>query len=1200
MPTKESGSEQVLTGNKEDASRDDDNGTTKSEKENKGEWTSGKSRQLELLSGAECKLREKTNGFASLHRKPSASEENLGDVEQKMWKDEFYLNVKGCCVRKCATLKGNKSRGVDRVESLKGMLLSKTSRSPARILKKDGKTGTNEFNGNSSKDTRHKTSPLFRSCSTSTLPSYVAGDDPATDLDLSPNGKKIDKNSNRSLTGSDSGATTPSALLSNTSELSSNGTVSKMVLLGSSTHYTSCPSGSPSKKAVSVDNIASMLSSCGGNDVTSPLSKKFGFPHGFVRSKLSVLPEEAHHHQHPQKQVGLKLVSSVSSDSVHLTTTTHSSSLNSSSSKESSNSDSSRNSSQPSSSSTGTKSFTGKALAMMQRFGTASNSLAKGRSRSKSPATSGSRQRQPLEFGAGVLAHKKYTPNSNSSARVIKSASSSCEMLDLDSIRISDPNTLHNSDCLTRSPHHDLSAEREINCQNNSESCQSQGDVLSQPKLSSSSLTPSCGGQPGTGISTYISSNESGYDSDSTKNTDEMTVNGTVQKPKEAQDESNPQPLPTFLISPESDLNLPFKGVGPRVWDFDKNLTIRQVEKPIKTAVVRRKSDLANAVIARQQILSPSKNPSPCRTLSEQQEGRCRKTGVVMQEGGFDNSQKSFVFSQLCPNQSTRVEGVYSSLPSNNNSQSQPLYGSSGGGGLKQNRIQCMESREIFRLCVGKDTFPPNPPFGQELNNSPPPPPPQVSCNKKRFQLLHVTKSGEESLGISLVSRVLKGTVEHVVQCIYPASAAQRDGRIEVGDELVNVNGKRLRGLGSEEALLALEAAAINCPQMELLIARENSQNVSSTDFRLDEPLLPYALKSTQEPQIRAGYMANETEINSTGDYEAVIKGSEDDAPYESSCMKLGAPASLLTSLPTTPKTSTLPGQSAQSRTGFYYSHETILEQSDESFSEDLPSTVTPTRKGITRKVSMPSSFACDCSSPQGNFPDNSSVIKSNTVSLRRKTSRPPTINSHLSPSITDESGQWSMRNRRHSTMTYYNTDADAITNNTAHPTLTYRSMSNQGNEEGNCANNESINYYLTTNLCTLPRKPKQKPKPTTLISPYFYKMHTVTFEKGSGRKGLGFSIVGGTDSPKGNMGIFVKTIFPTGQAAEFRTLVEGDEILTVNGTPLQGLSHAEAIGMFKKIKTGQVVLEVARRTAGQKSRSPKSKSCDDLESIDD
>ncbi|CAG2058580.1 unnamed protein product [Timema podura] len=55
------------------------------------------------------------------------------------------------------------------------------------------------------------------------------------------------------------------------------------------------------------------------------------------------------------------------------------------------------------------------------------------------------------------------------------------------------------------------------------------------------------------------------------------------------------------------------------------------------------------------------------------------------------------------------------------------------------------------------------------------------------------------------------------------------------------------------------------------------------------------------------------------------------------------------------------------------------------------------------------------------------------------------------------------------------------------------------------------------------------------------------------------------------------------------------DEILTVNGSSLQGLTHAEAITAFKNIKEGQVVLHVGRRDP-QNKRTNKSKSCDDLD----
>jgi len=130
----------------------------------------------------------------------------------------------------------------------------------------------------------------------------------------------------------------------------------------------------------------------------------------------------------------------------------------------------------------------------------------------------------------------------------------------------------------------------------------------------------------------------------------------------------------------------------------------------------------------------------------------------------------------------------------------------------------------------------------------------------------------------------------------------------------------------------------------------------------------------------------------------------------------------------------------------------------------------------------------------------------------------------------------------------------------------------------------DATDITATTNFCTLPRRPR-----STVCT-----FHTVILQKGPGKKALGFTIVGGRDSPKGALGIFVKTILENGQAAEDGRLRAGDEILAVNGQVCHDISHADAVLLFKSIKSGPIALHVCRRVKS-KAISAKAKSCTDL-----
>ncbi|XP_034559234.1 inaD-like protein [Notolabrus celidotus] len=105
-----------------------------------------------------------------------------------------------------------------------------------------------------------------------------------------------------------------------------------------------------------------------------------------------------------------------------------------------------------------------------------------------------------------------------------------------------------------------------------------------------------------------------------------------------------------------------------------------------------------------------------------------------------------------------------------------------------------------------------------------------------------------------------------------------------------------------------------------------------------------------------------------------------------------------------------------------------------------------------------------------------------------------------------------------------------------------------------------SSSSSLSANTDTPPAEP-EGPRP-----------RSISLEKGS--EGLGFSIVGGFGSPHGDLPIYVKTVFSKGAAAVDGRLKRGDQILTVNGESLQGVTHEQAVAILKK-QRGTVTLDI-------------------------
>uniref|UniRef100_A0AAQ6A165 Multiple PDZ domain protein n=1 Tax=Amphiprion ocellaris TaxID=80972 RepID=A0AAQ6A165_AMPOC len=93
------------------------------------------------------------------------------------------------------------------------------------------------------------------------------------------------------------------------------------------------------------------------------------------------------------------------------------------------------------------------------------------------------------------------------------------------------------------------------------------------------------------------------------------------------------------------------------------------------------------------------------------------------------------------------------------------------------------------------------------------------------------------------------------------------------------------------------------------------------------------------------------------------------------------------------------------------------------------------------------------------------------------------------------------------------------------------------------------------------------------LPAPEHQDTRTVEFTKGPSDS-LGISIAGGVGSPLGDIPIFIAMMNPVGLAAQTQKLKIGDRIVSICGTSAEGMSHSQAVTLLKNA-TGTIQLQV-------------------------
>ncbi|XP_063616603.1 uncharacterized protein LOC134789862 [Cydia splendana] len=451
----------------------------------------------------------------------------------------------------------------------------------------------------------------------------------------------------------------------------------------------------------------------------------------------------------------------------------------------------------------------------------------------------------------------------------------------------------------------------------------------------------------------------------------------------------------------------------------------------------------------------------------------------------------------------------------------------------------------------------------------------------KRFRKLRLIKSRlDESLGVYLTQHRVdfdsSGSnfeIRYIVVKLDFDGIAHRDGRLRIGDEIVNVNGKVLRGLSSLKEVQHIVnscSSEANC--------QEGAQKYQVDLVMAHDEITPVTLsriinRHTSDQNVIAPSTSNvppdiisETIHKPTASNQITI---ETHFPSENQFYSNYGSG-------TNSTTNNFQHSTRRRETEVLGNNSPTIQLNQKSDDEKLLERAYPapsaTLQNITNiEISMRSS-----PTPRNRQSNNYRPISLHNSRPPLMVEQYPTSNENTTNEIKEKSPHYI----KHVPRLYQNRSFESI------PEQLLRS-----------SNRSRFFNRIGSQRCSPTHGHVSRQQEHALMQNESHQsgiysnnsLHFAEFWKGPGHKSLGFSIVGGTDSPKGHMGIFVKTVFPNGQAADKGTIFEGDEILSVNNVPTRGLSHAGAISLFKQVKEGKLELTLSRR------RAPRSRSVEPL-----